>query len=123
MSEANFRFEKEYTARQIYNLVMIAIRAAGPLNRPARRFTNANVLREMYRLGAQRAFTLLRRMDFKPDAMQSFVGSLNAIEAAGYREIGGVEESVREIEAVGARSEAQEGRKRPGKKVPNRGTR
>lgn len=121
MSEANFRFQNEYTPDQIYSLVLIAIKAAGPLNRPARQSMNANVIGEMYRLGAARVFSALRRVDFEPDVIQASVGWLNAIEELGFREIVMVEDSVREIEALEASSEVQKGRKRPGGKIPSRG--
>ena len=64
LSEAIFRFEAQYSGGQLYRLLLIAIKATGPLNRKPVGFEQAAFQREILRLNMAEIRKSMRELDW-----------------------------------------------------------
>jgi hypothetical protein len=62
VSEAIFHFEHNVSAGQVYRLIMLAIEAAGPLNKTPSGYDAALIQRELFRMHMRELRNLVRRM-------------------------------------------------------------
>lgn len=86
ISEAIFRFEDHYTPQQLYRLIIMTIRAGGPLNRAPVLTYSWPLMLEIIRLNMMRAREMIRRSDVGSE-FAHFLPALDELERRARRPI------------------------------------
>lgn len=81
LSEAIFRFEAQYSGGQLYRLLVIAIKATGPLNRKPVRFEQAAFQREILRLNMAEIRKSMRELDWGSEFQTHMRAATNWLES------------------------------------------